>query len=93
MQPVRSEEYVVPTYDYRCAANDRIVEVKHRMSEQVSTWGELCRLAGIEPGETATDTPVEKLATGGQVVKSGSLKDSVPPCSSGPCCGGGACGL
>jgi hypothetical protein len=53
----------------------------------------LCRLAGIEPGETATDTPVEKLATGGQVVKSGSLKDSVPPCSSGPCCGGGACGL
>ena len=83
----------MPTYDYRCAVNNRTVEVKHRMSEQVKTWGELCALAGIEAGDTPANAPVEKLATGGQVVKSGALKDSVPPCSSGPCCGGGGCGF
>ena len=83
----------MPTYDYHCAQNDRTVEVRHRMSELVYTWGELCTLAGIDAGDTPANAPVEKLATGGQVVTSASLKDSVPPCSSGPCCGGGACGL
>jgi hypothetical protein len=83
----------MPTYDYYCAANDRTVEVKHRMSEQVTTWVELCALAGIDAGDTPVDAPVEKLATGGQVVRSAALKDSVPPCSSGPCCGGGGCGF
>ncbi|MEQ8497461.1 MAG: regulator, partial [Gammaproteobacteria bacterium] len=37
----------MPTYDYHCHANGRVVEVRHRMSEQVGTWGELCALAGI----------------------------------------------
>ena len=83
----------MPTYDYRCSSNNRTVEVRHRMSEQVLTWGELCALAGIETGNTPVDAPVEKLATGGQVVKSSALRDSVPPCSSGPCCGGGSCGF
>jgi hypothetical protein len=83
----------MPTYDYLCPQNDRTVEVRHRMSETVRTWGELCTLAGIDVGSTPANAPVEKLATGGQVVKSGVLKDSVPPCSSGPCCGGGGCGF
>ena len=82
----------MPTYDYHCPANDRIVEVNHRMNDKVTSWGELCELAGIDTGTTATDAPVERLATGGQVVRSGSMKDSVPPCGSGPC-GGGMCGL
>lgn len=71
----------MPTYDYRCPANDRVVEIRHRMNDTVKTWGELCVLAGIDPGSTAKDSPVERLATGGRVV------------SSGPCCGGGMCGL
>ena len=82
----------MPTYDYHCPANDRIVEVNHRMNDKVTSWGELCELAGIDAGTTATDAPVERLATGGQVVKSGSMKDSVPPCAGGAC-GGGMCGL
>lgn len=84
----------MPTYDYRCAANARVVEVKHRMNETLRTWGELCAQAGIEPGDTAVDAPVERLATGGQVVRSSSLGDArAPACSSGPCCGGGMCGM
>jgi hypothetical protein len=64
------------------------------MNEAVSTWGELCTLAGIEPGETPVNTPVEKLITGGQVVRRSSLGEAdTPVCSSGPCCGGGLCGL
>ena len=84
----------MPTYDYRCNDNGQIVEVKHPMSDRLRTWGELCALVGIDPGETSADAPVEKLITGGQIVKSSSLGDAAsPPCSSGPCCGGGSCGF
>ncbi len=84
----------MPTYDYRCDANGQTVEVKHRISESVSTWGELCQLSGQSLGGTPAVTPVKRLATGGQVVRSGSLGGgSAPACSSGPCCGGGGCGL
>lgn len=84
----------MPTYDYRCDSNGQTVEVKHRMSENITTWGELCKSAGVEVGSTPTNSPVRRLATGGQVVKSSSLGDtSAPACNTGPCCGGGMCGL
>ena len=84
----------MPTYDYRCDANGQVVEVRHRMSERLRTWGELCALTGLEPGPTPPDSPVERLITGGQVVRSSSLGDqAAPPCASGPCCGGGSCGF
>ena len=84
----------MPTYDYRCEANGLTVEVKHRISEEIHTWGELCALAGIDIGNTDEHVPVRRLANGGQVVKSSSLGESaVPACNSGPCCGGGMCGL
>jgi len=64
------------------------------MRERLATWGELCALAGLEPDPTPPDAPVERLITGGQVVRSSSLGDAAaPPCASGPCCGGGRCGL
>jgi len=84
----------VPTYDYRCEFNGQVVEVKHRMNEHVSTWEDLCALAGIGTGDTPLESPVEKLITGGQVVRSSSLGDNTsPPCASGPCCGAGICGI
>ena len=81
----------MPTYDYRCPTNDRVVEVKHRMSESIANWGELCELAGIEPGDTPLTDPVEKVLSASSVVKKNSL-GSAPPCNTGPCCGGGGCG-
>ena len=83
----------MPTYDYICETNGRVIEVRHRMSERLVTWGELCERAAIDAGDTPLEAPVARLATGGQVVRSASLKDSVPPCATGPCCGGGGCGL
>ena len=84
----------MPTYDYRCEANGQVIEVNHRMSETIGTWGDLCSRAGVEPGTTPADAPVRRLATGGQVVKSRNLGDTnAPPCASGPCCGGGMCGF
>ena len=83
----------MPTYDYKCDANEQILEVKHKMSEVVENWGELCEKANIDPGNTPLDTPVKKLATGGQVVKSGNLGNAdLPPCATGPC-NSGMCGL
>lgn len=83
----------MPTYDYRCPANGRVVEVRHGMAEQLTTWGELCRHAGIEPGDTPSDSPVERMISAAGVVNSSSLRNPEPPaCGSGGC-GGGMCGL
>ena len=38
----------MPTYDYFCETNGRKVEVRHRMSEEIHNWGELCAMARIE---------------------------------------------
>ncbi|MEN8260309.1 MAG: zinc ribbon domain-containing protein [Pseudomonadota bacterium] len=80
----------MPNYDYRCEATGRVVEVKHSMNIKLTRWGELCALAGIEPGDTPPDSPVTRLITGGNVVKSSALKNPDPPCGSGAC-GSGRC--
>lgn len=83
----------MPTYDYRCETNDRVIEVTHRMSERLSNWGELCARAGIEAGDTPSDAPVHRLATGGNVISSRLGSGAAPSCPTGTCCGGGMCGL
>lgn len=78
----------MPSYDYRCEANGQVVEVRHAMNERLSTWGDLCERAGIERGATPADAPVERIISGGAVVKSGALKNAEMPS-----CAGGMCGL
>jgi predicted nucleic acid-binding Zn ribbon protein len=51
----------MPYYEYRCASNGQTLEVRHGMDERFSTWGELARRAGADPGDTAPDAPVERL--------------------------------
>lgn len=82
----------MPTYDYKCESNGQIIEVQHPMSAVIKTWGELCAQADISPGDTPVDTAVERLPTGGNVLKSG-LSQSAPPCQTGGGCPGGACGF
>lgn len=87
----------MPTYDYRCPANGRVVEVVHTMRELMGCWGELCERAGIELGDTAYDEPVVRLATGGQVLSGGANASSgcdmgsasLPPCMTGHSCSSG----
>jgi hypothetical protein len=86
----------MPTYDYYCPANGRTIEVSHKMADEVRTWGELCRHAGIPRGTTAANACVEKLITGGNVITAGALGSGQErPCDSGPCgapaCGAGGC--
>lgn len=51
----------MPVYEYHCPANDCQVEVYHGISDKVTTWGELCQRAGLVPGDTPADAPVERL--------------------------------
>lgn len=84
----------MPTYDYRCDANGKVLEVSHRMSDTLSTWGELCERAGVDTSDTPADSPVHRLATGGNVVSSNNLgSGSAPACGTGSCCPGGSCGF
>jgi len=74
-------------YDYYCETNDRTIEVRHGMADSLRTWGELCAVAGIEPGDTPGDAPVRKLM-GAPVPLRGSSESGAPgpgPC--GPSCG------
>lgn len=86
----------MPTYDYRCDANGRTLEVRHAMDRKVRTWGELCALLETKPGDTPAHTPVRRVITGGAVMRSENLgSGTLPPCQggSGPSCGGGLCGM
>jgi predicted nucleic acid-binding Zn ribbon protein len=79
----------VPTYEYRCEANGRLIEVRHNMAERLSTWGELCERAGISTGRTDPASPVEKLISAG-FINSGAGPNA-PACAA-PDCGNGSCG-
>jgi hypothetical protein len=84
----------MPTYDYRCDQNGQVLEVNHRMSESLATWGDLCARLGVATGDTPADAPVHRLATGGNILSSSALgSGAAPACSTGSCCPGGFCGL
>ena len=53
----------MPRYDYFCEENGCTVEVTHGMADQVTTWGELCDLASIDPGNTSREAAVRKIIT------------------------------
>lgn len=83
----------MPKYDYLCTANGRVVEVSHGMNQRLADWGEVCERAGLALDGTPADAPVQKLITGGGVVRASSLKNpAAPPCQTGaPCCGANRC--
>lgn len=77
----------MPTYDYCCDANNTVIEIKHRMSEQIKTWGDLCERSDMDKGDTPADTPVRRLITGGQIISSrGDTACEAPSCGPGACC-------
>ena len=51
----------MPYYEYQCAANGRTVEVRHSMSEELTTWGQLVDRAAVDPGDTPSDAPVQRI--------------------------------
>ena len=83
----------MPKYDYRCELNGQTVEVSHGMNEVIHTWGELCLLAGINTGETPTDTVVHKIISGGFVATGTSTAASSHRCTAPSCCNTGSCDL
>jgi hypothetical protein len=86
----------MPTYEYMCESNGRVIEVSHKMAEKLSTWGEVCQRAEINPGKTDPKTPVTKLMSAGFVNTGGSTGSEaaceMPACGAG-LCGGGMCGF
>ncbi|MBD2042515.1 zinc ribbon domain-containing protein [Microcoleus sp. FACHB-672] len=51
----------MPLYDYFCPSNNQKVEVMHSMNQEVKTWGDVCKLAKCETGNTPEDAPVRRL--------------------------------
>ena len=51
----------MPVYDYLCPANDRTVEVTHDTAVTLRTWGEVCYLAQMQPGNTDPGAAVHRV--------------------------------
>jgi predicted nucleic acid-binding Zn ribbon protein len=85
----------MPTYEYLCEANGRVMEVHHKMAEEVKSWGDLCLRAGVTPGTTNPEAPVKKLMSAGFIGGSSSGGESVcePTSCGNAACGGGMCGM
>ena len=76
----------MPYYEYHCETNGCTLEIRHRMSERVETWGALVERAGVERGRTPADAPVEKLISA-PVPLTGSAGDKdFRGCGSGCAC-------
>lgn len=83
----------MPTYEYHCPENGKTIEVWHRMNLSVASWGELCELASIDPGETQASSPVKRLISGGQLLRSNGEGNSTPTAqASSNCCIPSTCG-
>ena len=51
----------MPVFEYRCAANGRIVEVSHDAGVTLRNWGEVCFLAQLDPAGTDPSEPVVRI--------------------------------
>jgi len=79
----------MPTYEYYCESNDQTIEVLHGMNESLTTWGEVCACAGIDPQSTSEDAVVQKKLSATSLL----LKKVSAFVGGGVgCCGGGGCG-
>ena len=78
----------MPTYEYYCESNDQTTEVLHGMNESLTTWGEVCACAGIDPTPTPEDAVVQKKLSAISLLK----KKVSALVGGGGCCGGGSCG-
>ncbi|MBM4183195.1 MAG: hypothetical protein FJ207_03105 [Gemmatimonadetes bacterium] len=76
----------MPYYEYRCASNGRTLEVRHGMDEHLETWGQLAGLAGVEPGGTPAEAPVERLLSAPVPLKGGGGQAAFQGCSAGCAC-------
>lgn len=76
----------MPYYEYHCPANGKTVEVRHGMTESVSTWGEVARLSGVNGDDTPNDTPVERLMSVTAPVPGASSSGDFQGCGSGCAC-------
>jgi hypothetical protein len=78
------------TYQYQCASNGEVIEVRHRMTERLETWGQLCEHAGVDLGKTPASEPVERVISGGLMatVNGGTSKSTdMPALPMASCCG------
>ena len=77
---------IMPYYEYQCTANGRTVEVRHGMSEELATWGQLADRAAIDAGDTPPDAPVQRLMSAPVPVTGSSTDAGFPGCGSGCAC-------
>ncbi len=81
----------MPRYDYFCPANDRTVEVAHSMADTLRTWGEVCKAAGLKPGETPAMSKVQRMIGPAMLLGTKRGSGGGSGHGRGGCCGAAGC--
>ncbi len=76
----------MPYYEYQCATNGEIVEVRHGMSERLTTWGQLVDRAAVDPGDTPKDAPIQRIMSTTVAVTATSGQANFQGCGTGCAC-------
>ena len=76
----------MPYYEYECAANGRTVEVRHGMSEELTTWSQLVERAAVDPGDTPGDASIQRIISMPVGVTSGNADAGFQGCGTGCVC-------
>ncbi len=58
----------MPIYDYFCPTNNQKLEVWHSINENITTWGQLCKLAKCDTGDTPENTPVKRMISAPRII-------------------------
>ncbi|NEP08284.1 MAG: zinc ribbon domain-containing protein [Okeania sp. SIO2G4] len=65
----------MPVYDYFCSTNQQKLEVWHSINENITTWGQLCKLAKCDLGDTPEDTPVKRMISAPRIIVETGISD------------------
>jgi hypothetical protein len=76
----------MPLYEYRRRDNGQVVEVRHRMSERLTTWGEVCARTGQELGDAPAHAPVERLMSAPVPSRGATASPEFQGCGAGCAC-------
>ena len=76
----------MPYYEYECAANGRTVEVRHGMSEELTTWGQLVERAAVDRGDTPGDASIQRIMSMSVAVTGSNSDAGFQSCGTGCGC-------
>ena len=76
----------MPYYEYMCTTNGQTIEVRHGMSEELTTWGQVVDRAEVDAGDTPANAPVQRIMSAPVPVTATTRDPGFQGCGGGCAC-------